>query len=218
MTGRARCFPALGNELTTVGFRVASFACRGGPFELNLLFSWQRFVTIATSNCPVRPDERKLRLRVVEPVYIGPGFRAVTRLAAKWNPIGAFALHAVVELAVMWIGVASRASLVREVERQNLVCSMRRAHLMAFAARYGHMRPRKRKFRVSMFGDGEERAVEVRHGMAILAAILVRSPCKLSVVSVLVAITAIRELNLVDRLLAGGKMAFRAFHFCMFSL
>lgn len=136
----------------------------------------------------------------------------MTRLAAKQSPIGAFALHAVVEFTVMRIDVASGTSAVLEMERQNLVGTIRCAHLMAFAARYGHMCSRQRKFRLSMLGDGEERAVEVRYGMAILATIPIKSGGKLSVVSVLVAIHAVREFNFVNGVLASGQMALGTLH------
>jgi len=61
-------------------------------------------------------------------------------------------------------------------------------------------------------------AVKVGHGVAGFASVLVRSGRKLSIVCVLVAILARRELHFVHGLLAGGNVTLVAFHFCVHSL
>jgi len=104
----------------------------------------------------------------------------------------------------MRICVACRAGLVRKPERQNVLAAMRDSRLMALIARHGEVRTRKRELGLLMLRDGEERPMKVAHGMARLAAIVVWRAGELTIVRILVAIRAARELHLVDRLAARG--------------
>lgn len=69
-----------------------------------------------------------------------------------------------------------------------------------------------------MLGDGKQRAVPIRYRMATLAAVRERRFRKLAVVGIFVAVQTVGELNFVKRLFAGGKVALRAFYFCVLSL
>lgn len=69
-----------------------------------------------------------------------------------------------------------------------------------------------------MHGDGVKGAVEIHDGVARFAAIVERRLGELIVVYILVAIGAIRKLDLVLRGLAGGNMALGAFDRDMLSL
>ena len=201
-----------GSELLSVGIDVAGFARLWRTFELNLFLPRWWLVTIAASYRAMNPKQREFRFRMVEPVHRGPRFRVVTGLAAEWRPVWAPALHALAKLAVMRIHVTCRASSVGKMERHNLVGPIRRASLVAIHTRNGNVRASERILCLLVFCDGEERAMKIHDGVATLAAILIRSAGKLSIVRVLVTIAAVREFDFVQRFFAGWNMAFRAFH------
>lgn len=63
-----------------------------------------------------------------------------------------------------------------------------------------------------MLCDGIDGAMEVRHCVTLLAVVFVGLGSKLFVVLILVAIEALGKLDLIDRVLPSGKVAFRAFN------
>jgi len=142
----------------------------------------------------------------------------VTRLTAQRSSISALQRHAILEFALMGIGVAGRASAVREMERQNLVRSSGEARFVTLRASDSHVSPGKREASVLVLGNGERRAMKVLYGVAVFAAILVRRGGELFVVRVLMAIRARRELHFVDSVLASRRVAFVASDGRMFPL
>jgi len=77
------------------------------------------------------------------------------------------------------------------------------------------MRARQREFGLLVLRDREDRLMKTAHGVARLAAIVVRRSCKLPIMRVFVAIRAVRELNFVYRVSARRQMAFRALDLCV---
>jgi len=134
----------------------------------------------------------------------------VARFAAQSSSIDALLRHAVLEFALVDIGVAGGARAVREMEGKNFVRSSAQAHFVALRAGDGHVSPVQHKAGVLVLGNGERRAMKVLYGMAILAAVLVGSGGELLVMRILMAIRAGRELHFVDCVLAGRRMAFVA--------
>lgn len=117
----------------------------------------------------------------------------------------------------MGIAVASRTSAILEVERQDLVGPAAQAGLMAFRAGDSGMGPGKRESRIAVLCNRERRTVKIFDDMAVLATILVRRCGKLLVMGVLVTIHAGREFDLIDSVLARGRVAFLASDSCVFS-
>src|ERR1700693_2616389 len=139
------------------------------------------------------PDQGKFRFRMIEAANVDPGPGAVARFAAQRGSIGALLRHAVLEFALMGIGVAGSARAVREMERQNLVRPSGEAGFVAIRAGDGHVGSGQYKMGVLVLGNRERRAMKVLYGVAVLAAILVRGGGKLLVVGILMAIRARRE-------------------------
>lgn len=135
----AFCNSILGNELVGVWIRVARFAILWRPFELNFVGAGGCLVTFSARGAAMSAEQSKLCFRMVEAADVDPGLGAVTGFAAQSGSIGAFLRHALLEFALVWIRVAGRAGAVREMERQNLVCSSAKARLVAIRAGDGHV-------------------------------------------------------------------------------
>ena len=208
----------LGGKLTAVRVCVAPLTILRGALELNFVRTGGHFVTFVARNCAMRPYQSKFRFRMVEAADIDPGPGAMAGFAAQRGSICAFLRHTVLELALVGIGMASDASAVLEMERQNLVCSSGQSYFVALRAGDGHMRPGQHKAGVLVLGDCERRTMKVLYGVAILATVLVGSGGKLLVMRILMTIRAGRELHFVDRIFAGGRVAFVAGDSCMFPL
>lgn len=160
----------------------------------------------------VCPKQGKPGLRVVKAVHIGPGPHVVTSLTAEHRPIRTALGHPVVELAVVRIVMAPHAGHVREPERQYLVLPPRSSHFVTLGACHRSVRTVQRVFSVAMLQDAEGGAVEIKHRVALFAAVLVRSSGKLVIVSILVTVRAGRELHLVNGVLASRQVTLAALH------
>jgi len=217
MTVRTFCDSALIHELCAVRIRMAGFAVLRRPLELNIMSARLRLVTIDTSNHAVTPNQRKFCFRMVEAPDVDPGPRAVARFAPQRSAVSALLRHAILEFALMRIGVAGGARLILEMERKNLVCSSGKAGLVALRASHGHVGAGQREVCLLVLGNRERRTMKVFYSVTILTTILVGSGGKLLVVRVLVAIQAGREFYFVDGVLAGGRVALFALHGRMFS-
>lgn len=113
--------------------------------------------------------------------------------------------------------MASRASAVLEVERQNLIGPATQAGLVAFRACDSGMGSGKRESRIAVLCNRIRRTVKIFDGMAVLATILVRRCGELLVMGVLVTIHAGREFDLIDSVLASGRVALLASDSSVFS-
>jgi len=204
------CNSVLGNKLAAVRVRMTSFAIRRRSLELNFVGTSGHFVTFVTCDRAMSSDQGKFRFRMIEATDVDPGPGAVARFAAQRSSVGALQRHAVLEFALMGIGVAGSARAVREMERQNLVCPSAKARFVTLRASDGHVSPGKREARVLVLGNRERRAMEILYGVAILAAALVRSGGELFVMRVLMAFGAGRELHFVNRIFARWRVAFVA--------
>ena len=197
-------------KLRPVRIRVTTLAIGRRALELNLVRIRQRFVTFVTSHTAMASHQGKLGFRMIERADIDPRFGAVASLAPERGSVGPLLCHARVEFAVVRIGMARGARTVLEVEWQNLVGPASEARLVTFGAGHGHMRSRERKARVLVLGDRERRSVKILYGVAILAAVLIRSGGELLVMRILMAIRASREFHFVDRVLPRRRVAFLA--------
>jgi hypothetical protein len=160
----------------------------------------------------MRTEQRVFRFRMVETVYVPPGFHIMASLAAEGCTVSALAGHLLIELALVRVLVAGGAAPVFEMEGQNFVRAPSEAKLMAIGAWDCGVGSLEREGGGAMFRDGIGGAAPILNGMAIFAAIVVRSGGKLAVVRILVAIRASRKLHFVNRIFACGNMTLGAFH------
>ena len=149
---------------------------------------------------------------MVESVDVCPGPHVVAGFASQRRAVGASLRHAIFEFAVMRIRVAGGATAVFKMERHNLVGAATRSHFVAIGAGHCGMGSGQCKASLAMLHDGKCRAVKVPNRMAVLAFVQIRRPCELAVMGILMAVRAKRESHLVNGVLAGWKMALRAFH------
>jgi len=166
-----------------------------------------RLVASGASDRAVRAQQRKLRLRMVEPADIRPRFRRVARFTAKERAIRPFLLHARGKFAVMHVAMARRAGPVFEMKREHSIRSPAKSDFVTFSAGHGQMRSGQDKMSFFMLRNRKGRAVKIRHGMATLAAILIRRRRELPCVSIFVAIRALGERYFVVRISARRGMA-----------
>lgn len=207
---RARRLPGL-RKLAGVGFSVTILTNLRGALELHRFLAHGHFVTSATIYSSMRPQQREFGLCMVKSVDVRPRPHTVACLASQRCAVGALLGHAIFEFAVMRICVAGGATAVLEAERHNLVGAARRSRLMAIGARHGGVRSRQSESGLAMLRDGKECTVKIAHCMAILAFVQVWGGGELAVMSILVTVCAERKLHLVNRVLAGRKMALGAF-------
>ena len=200
----------LRGKLAAVHVRVTRITICRRSFELNFVIARGDFVTVRAADRAMGPCESKFGFGMIETPDVDPGARRVARFAAQRGSIGPLLRHAVLEFALVRIGVTGRAGAVIEMERQDLVRASGQARLVTFRAGDRHVRPGQNETRLLVLGDGEGRAMEVLYGVAILAAVLVGRGGELIVVRVLVTVGAGGKLHLVESVLAGRRVAFFA--------
>ena len=137
----------------------------------------------------------------------------MTGLAAEFGPIRPEAFLPIAELSMMRVLVTTRTGFVVKVKRNDFVFSAAGSDFMAFRATNGGVRSSQRELGLPMLRDGKQSTVPIRYRMTALAAVLKRRFRKLAVVGIFVAVRTGRELNLVNRLFAGRKVALVAFDF-----
>jgi len=155
---------------------------------------------------------------MVEAVDVSPGFGAVASLAAEGSAVCALAGHLFCELTLVRILVASGASAIVKVERENFVSAPGKANLVAVRTGDRNMCSGERVAGIAVFCDRVSGPVPVGNGVAILTAIFVRLACKLTVMHVFVAIGTRLEFDLIDGVLACGSMALGALDLYVFAL
>jgi len=207
----------LGRELAAVWIRMAGFAILGRSLELNVMSAGNGFVAVIAGRHAMRSTQRKFRFGMVEASNIDPGSGVVAGFAAQCRTVGALGGHAILEFALVGIGMASGASAVFEMERQNLVRPSGKAGLMAFRAGDGHVAPRQDETCLLVFGDGKCGAMKIFYRMTVFTSIQVGSGGKLLVVLILVAIGAGCELHFILSIFAGRCVTFVTSHCRMFS-
>lgn len=159
---------------------------------------------------PVRPDERKLCLRVIEARQVCPGFHRMAGFASARPSVGAALRHLRLEFAVMRILMAACAGHVAEVIRDNLGRPGGLVCLVAFRASDSKMRPGQREARFLVQRDCIRRWLETVYVVARFAPVRVWRSRKLTAVRVLMAIGAFLERNVVARCSSCRNMAFVA--------
>jgi hypothetical protein len=120
--------PTFGNsiprdKLPRVRIGMTRLASLWRAFELDFVRPLRRLVAIAANDGSMCAHQRKFRLRMIEASDVNPGPRVVTGLAAQRPSIRALLRHALLELALVRIGMACGTSTILKMEGQNLVGS-----------------------------------------------------------------------------------------------
>jgi hypothetical protein len=148
---------------------------------------------------------------MVEAVDVCPRPHVVAGFTTKSCAVGTALRHAVLELTVVRIGMTRCAAHILKMEGQDLVGPARRSRLVAIGAGDSGVGSGQSEPSVAMLRNGKERTVKIAHGMAIFAFVQVWHPAELAVMRILVTVRAQSEFHVVNRVLAGRKMALRAF-------
>ena len=128
----------------------------------------------------------------------------MTGLASLRCAIGAAPRHALVEFAVVHVGVTRSASPILKMEWQDFVGPSGGTDFVAIGTRHGRVSSAQGEPRFAMFGNRKCGAVKIQNGMTVFALVSIRRGRKLSVMGVLMAVGAGREFHLIDGVLAGG--------------
>lgn len=129
-----RRFPSWLCELLGVRILVASFARLRRALKLDLCLPQRGYMTRAASDGAMGRNKRECRFGMVEAIYIRPRIGAVACFAAKNSSVWSTTFHAALELAVVWIGMASHASAIRKVKWEDFVLPARGARLVTICA------------------------------------------------------------------------------------
>jgi len=201
----------LGGKLPVVRVFVARLALLRSAFETRCVFRCG-LVTVPADNCAVSSQQGEFRSAVIEPVDVRPRLGIVASLAPEWSSIGALPRHAVIEFALVRILVACGACPVFKFKGKNLVGAAGRTQLVAIDACDCGVRASQRKTRVAVLGDCERGAVEIHHGVASFAFVVVRCGGELIVMGVVVTVPARSKFNFVNGVLARRNMTLPAFN------
>lgn len=175
-------------------------------------------MALPASDRAVGAHKGKLGLGMIEAVDVYPGLNVMAGFTTERSPIGTLARHAVVEFTFVRILVASSAITIFEVIRNDLVGAPGGAEFVTVGTGNGSVSAGKREAGVAMFGNGVRGAMEILHGVARLAAVVVGIAGKLIVVRILVTVVTVFKFDLVDGVFASGNMALRAVHRNVFAL
>ena len=133
----------LGDKLGIVSVLVASLTLLWRALESRFVIGGG-LVAITAGDGAMRADKCELGLGMIEAVDIRPGTSVVAGFAAEGSAIGAFASHAIVELALVRIFVTGGAIAIFEMERKNFVASGQQPPV------YGNRRKGRRRERPPM--------------------------------------------------------------------
>jgi hypothetical protein len=141
----------------------------------------------------------------------------MTGLAADRSAFGTRTVHPVLEFSLVGIGVARGATQVFEAKRQHLVDASRRALLVAVVTRDRTMSALQWKTRIVVHRNGKFRLLKIGNRMTWLTAFFIRSLGELPVMSILVAIHALRKFDFVNRFRPSRGVTIGAFHASVFA-
>ena len=165
----------------------------------------------------VGANQWKIGFRVIEAFCVDPRLHAMASLATHGRAVGSAQRHLSIELTVMRIGVAGDTTSILEIEWQCLIETRADNFFVTLDARHNGMSAFERKARFLVHGNRKSRSVKIAHRVAAFATVLVGGLGKLPFMDILVAIEALVELDLINRIRPGWNMALRALHAGMFS-
>lgn len=215
VTIRAARLAVLG-ELPGVNVGVTILASFRRPFECDFVSPDSSLVAGTAGNRAVGANQRKIRFRVIEAFCVNPRPHAMASLATHGRAVSGAQRHLNIELAMMRIRVASRATSILKIEWQGLIETRTDNFFVTIDAGNHGMSAFERKARFLVHRNRKSGPVKIVYRVAAFATILVGSLGELSIMNILVTIEALVELNLIYRVRPGWNMALRAFHAGMF--
>ena len=152
---------------------------------------------------------------MVELGQVFPSLGAVAGFAAKRLAVRASPRHSLLKLPLVQINVATLAVQILPLignlgSRQRSI-----GEFVAIGARCRQVPAVQRKSNLFVAGEGKRRWNKTVQVMALFAAVQIRRAGELGIVIVLVAIRALREFDLVQRLPALGNMTFATLERCV---
>lgn len=208
-------------ELLSVYVLVALFTLRGCGLEIYIKepgFEVRRLMTADTRRSPMRSQQRKTCLGMVESGQFFPRFRGMAGFASGSGSIRSHLLHAFFELPFMGIIVATGAGQILPVIDHRWFGLKLRRFLVALSARSRHVTTRQSKLRLPVFGQCERGRLVPLQIVAAVARIEVRRRSELSGVPVAVTVGASLKLHLEQRVFSFRNMALRALQTSMTAL
>ena len=200
---------AVFGELLSVDVFMTLLALLGSGLEVDvdqLGFEVRRFVAIDARGRAVRASELKVRLRVIEGRQLFPRFGGVAGLAACRRTVGTLLLHALFELALVRIGVtAGTVQVFPVIDRRRLGLEFRRL-FVAIRAGSRHVTSGENEARLLVLGDAERGGLVALESVAAIAGVEIGRGNELSGMPVSMAIRAVLEFHLEQRLFALGNM------------
>ena len=208
----ASCHVSLG-KLLSVNILVAVLALHGRSLEIDvehLGFKVGRLVTIDAGGRAMGTKERELGLRVIESGKLFPRLGRMTGLAPGGGTVGANLKHALLELALVRIGVATGAVQIFPVIDHGLGLKLRR-FFVAIGARNRDVPSGQHEVSFLVLGQAESRRFVAFQVVTPVAGVEVWRGRELGGMLVGMAVGATVELHLEQRVLALGNVTLRAF-------
>ena len=178
---------------------VTGFTLLGSRLEIHVekgSFQVGRLVTFNAGDCSVRPRKRECRLRVIEAGQFFPRLGGVASFAPGNTPIGPHLLHAVFELSLVRIRMTTRTIQVRPVVDNRLLLLGLCRLLVAVNAGHREVCSGEKEMRLLVVGQGKSGRLVSFKIVTAIASVEVRRRDKLRRVPVVVAVRAVRELDL----------------------
>lgn len=202
-----------GRELPAMDIRMAVLALRRRRPEVHinqLSLQVGRLVAIHAGGGTVRAQQRKRSRGMVEGREILPGFRRMAGLAARRLAIRSLPLHALAELAVMRIRMATGARELVPVIKHRRLGLEAFTLFMTIPARHRNMAARQEETRFLVLRQGKSRRPIPVQVMAAFAGIEVRGGRELPHMLILMTVGAALELDLEQRVFPARDMALPA--------
>ncbi len=169
-------------ELLAVNVLVTLFTLHRRRFEIDvdqLGLKIRGLVAVFASCRTVRPKQRKLRLRMIKPGKVFPRLGCVASFAARPRTVSPHLLHALLELPLVRINMATGArQILPVINHRRLGLELRRL-LVTFGARNRDVAARQCEVSFFMLGQSERRRFVTLQRVAAIARIEIRRGRKL---------------------------------------
>jgi len=202
-------------ELLAVRIFVALLALFGRSFKVDVHhrgFEVRRLVAIDARGGAMRAQQRKSSFRVIELGQLLPRFCGMASLATAGASRRLGLLHALIELSIVRIGVATGATQIRPVIDRG-----RRLQLgglsVTISARHRDVLAGQKEARLFMARQRERRRTVSLEGMATFARIQIWLCSELPCVFVFMAVSAVLEFHFENSVDTAGDVAFLASDF-----
>ncbi len=207
-TGRHVCLC----ELLAVRIFVALLAVYRRGLKVGVRhrsFKIWRLVAIDAGGGTMRTQQRESRLRVIELGQLLPRFCGMACLASAWTACSLCLLHALIELPIVRISMATGATQIRPVIDRGWGPEIGRL-FVAIGARHRNVLARQKETRLFMARQRERGGTIARNRVTTFAGIEIGCRSELAGMVVFVAVGAVLELHCEHSVDAARNVAFLA--------